>query len=71
MRAPDCVKISFTRCRDGFGQLAAILKAIENQAPHSADIRRLAGAGLHIARGFEDLAGRWCEETATVDAIGN
>lgn len=67
----DGAEIGFTRCRDGFGQIAAILKAIETQAGHSSEVGRLAGAGLHIARDLEDLAGRWCEETATVDAIGN
>lgn len=67
----DGVGIGFTRCRDGFGQLAAILRAIESQAAVSSDVRRLAGAGLHIARDLEDLAGRWREEVATSVATGD
>lgn len=67
----DGVGIGFARCRDGFGQLAAILKAIECQAAHASDVGRLAGAGLYIARDLEDLADRWCGEVATSTATGD
>lgn len=67
-QAPTAIQgaaTGFARCRDGFGQLAAILKAIESQSGQTSDLRGLTGAGLHIARDLEDLADRWSKEAET------
>lgn len=49
-------------CSDAFGQIAAILKAIEGDAPEYSDLRKLAGAGHYLANDFENIADCWREE---------
>ncbi|HQZ01691.1 MAG TPA: hypothetical protein PL024_12350 [Thauera sp.] len=47
---------------EGFSQLAAILKTIENEAKDDRRLLALAGAGRHIADDLEEMAGCWHDE---------
>ncbi len=58
----DDVAGYFNCCSDTFGQLAAILKAIEKDLPEYGDLRKLAGAGVYLATDFENMADCWREE---------
>jgi len=46
-------------CSGTFGELAAVLRMIEKEAPEHSDVRKLAGAGLKIAADYENLADGW------------
>ena len=47
---------------EGFGQLAAILKTIENEAGNDRHLRALAGAGLHIAENMAEMSRCWHDD---------
>jgi hypothetical protein len=63
--AHDDVVAFLNSCSNTFGQLAAILKTIEKEAPEFSDLRKLAGAGHSIASDFENVADCWREEVKT------
>jgi len=52
----------FYACSDTFGQLEAILMAIEKQSETLSSVHKLAGAGVYIARDYESNADSWREE---------
>lgn len=57
-------------CSDTFGHLEAILMTIEKQSEEFSSIKKLAGAGVHIARDFENLANCWQGEIERNGVLG-
>lgn len=58
----DDVVSYFAACSNAFGQVAAILKAIEQAAPEYSEVKKLAGGAWWIANDHDNLAGCWSEE---------
>lgn len=56
-------------CSDTFGQLQSIFNAIIKSADKDSEAGKLAAAGLHVARDFENIADGWREEIADMEVI--
>lgn len=58
----DDVASYLEHCADVFGQLAALAKVIESQAPDYSDLKKLAGAARYLADDSENTVGYWHDE---------
>ncbi len=58
----DDVASALEHCADVFGQLAALLKAIQEKSSEHSEAARLAALGLAVANDMDNFAGSTMEQ---------
>lgn len=58
----DDVASALEHCADVFGQLAALLKAIQEKSAEHSEAARLAALGLAVANDMDNFAGSTMEQ---------